>query len=292
MIRTILAYLQEQNFIVRNNVRNQVYYTSPLHQGKANFSSNDEILQFKLDELQEIVNYATSEACYIHYLTSYLGDNTSDTPCGTCGYCSTTTFAPISASESLQQSVIQFFEKDFLPRIEKRDTTNVKHETGYSLAYHGNSHIGNLVGISKYKNGGPFADELLQRALQVIREKYPLNSIEIVVSIPPTKSGDLVEAFAKQLAHMLSITYILALSKKRETKAQKNLVNWVQKEQNVKDTFIVSSPQRIAGRTLLLVDDIYDSGYTLRAAAQALMQAGAFAIYPFTITRTLHSDDQ
>jgi ATP-dependent DNA helicase RecQ len=37
---------------------------------------------------------------------------------------------------------------------------------------------------------------------------------------------------------------------------------------------------------------LYDSGYMLREAGATLMKAGAKAVYPLTITRTLHSDDQ
>jgi len=44
--------------------------------------------------------------------------------------------------------------------------------------------------------------------------------------------------------------------------------------------------------SLLLIDDIYDSGYMMREVAQTLMRAGAKIVYPFTITRTAHSDDQ
>ena len=120
----------------------------------------------------------------------------------------------------------------------------------------------------------------------------PIDKIDAIVSIPPTKSGDLVETFAKRIANVLSITYVLTLVKQRETREQKDFVNKAQKEQNVKDTFAVSSPQLVAGRTLLLIDDIYDSGHTLRAATKTLIQAGVLAVYPFTITRTLHSDDQ
>jgi len=43
---------------------------------------------------------------------------------------------------------------------------------------------------------------------------------------------------------------------------------------------------------LLLIDDIYDSGKMLQEAGRALMRAGVRVIYPLTITRTLHSDDQ
>ncbi|MBV9021679.1 MAG: hypothetical protein JOZ71_13310 [Ktedonobacteraceae bacterium] len=35
-----------------------------------------------------------------------------------------------------------------------------------------------------------------------------------------------------------------------------------------------------------MIDDIYDSGHTLREVGRTLMKAGAQAVYPFTITRT------
>lgn len=220
-----------------------------------------------------------------------LGD-TPKKPCGTCGYCAATNFPLVVPSESTKLVTKQFLDEDFLPAIEKRGTKNARHEAGWSLSYHGNSRIGQLVRHSKYENGGPFPEELVQRAVQVIRQRYPLNSIDAIVSIPPTKSGTLVETFAKRIANVLSITYVLTLIKVRETGEQKDFVNKAQKAHNVKDAFAVSSPEIIAGRTLLLIDDIYDSGQTLLAATKVLIQAGALAVYPFTITRTLHSDDQ
>jgi len=78
----------------------------------------------------------------------------------------------------------------------------------------------------------------------------------------------------------------------RPTEEQKNPTNRAQKAENVKGAFSVISPQFVADRSLLLIDDIYDSGYTLREVGQTLMQAGAKAVYPLTITRTLHSDKQ
>jgi ATP-dependent DNA helicase RecQ len=227
----------------------------------------------------------------MNYLTNYLGDTLSNV-CGTCAHCATINFPLVVSSESLRLAATQFLTEDFLPRIEKRGSQNAKHEAGWSLAYHGTSHIGKLVRHSKYENGGPFPEELVQRAVQVIRQHYPLELIDAITSIPPTKSGTLVETFAKRIANVLSITYVLTLTKVRQTGEQKDFVNKVQKERNVKDAFAVSPPQLVAGHTLLLIDDIYDSGYTLRAATKALIQAGTLAVYPFTITHTLHSDDQ
>lgn len=105
-------------------------------------------------------------------------------------------------SERIQQAAVQFLEKDFLPRIEKRDG---KHEAGLSLSYHSGRRIGNLVRLSKYEEGGPFPEELVLRAVQVIKERYPVNAINGIISVPPTRSGSLVETFARKVADMLQI---------------------------------------------------------------------------------------
>jgi ATP-dependent DNA helicase RecQ len=39
----------------------------------------------------------------------------------------------------------------------------------------------------------------------------------------------------------------------------------------------------LAGRTVLLVDDFTDSGWTLTVAARALRRAGAAAVYPLVL---------
>ena len=102
----------------------------------------------------------------------------------------------------------------------------------------------------------------------------------------------IVEMFARQVADLLNVEYLPVLTKVRPTEEQKNPTNRAQKAENVKGAFSVISPQFVADRSLLLIDDIYDSGYTLREVGQTLMQAGAKAVYPLTITRTLHSDKQ
>ncbi len=102
----------------------------------------------------------------------------------------------------------------------------------------------------------------------------------------------LVETFARGVAEQLVVEYMPVIVKVRETYEQKKYTNWVQKKENVKAAFSVASPEQVADRTFLLIDDIYDLGYMLREVGKTLMQAGAKAVYPFTITRTAHSDDQ
>ena len=137
----------------------------------------------------------------MHYLTAYLGDQ-AGYRCGTCGHCQPQNFPPVMGSERIQQTVVQFLEKDFLPRIEKRGEKRPFHEAGWSLSYHSGRRIGDLVRLSKYEEGGPFPEELVLRAVQVIKERYPVNAINGIISVPPTRSGKLVETFARKVADL------------------------------------------------------------------------------------------
>jgi ATP-dependent DNA helicase RecQ len=250
------------------------------------------VQQQKRTELETMQEYAHGERCYMGFLMAQLGDQV-DYKCNTCGYCCPQNFPPVNASECIQPVVTRFLEEEFLPCIEMRYADDgPAHEAGWALSYHKGTSIGRQVSASKYRSGGPFALGLVMRAVEILHARYPLQSIEGVVSVPPTRGSMLVEMFARQVAERLGIMYLPVLVKNRITKKQKQLTNRAQKMTNVLDAFNVLSPDTIRGRTLLLIDDIFDSGYTLYEVGKALMEAGARAVYPFTITRTAHSDDQ
>ena len=142
------------------------------------------------------------------------------------------------------------------------------------MSSHGTSRIGLLVRACKYENAGPFPLSLVARAVDILYTRYPITEINGVISIPPTRSGTLVEDFARQVAAMINIEYLPVLVKVRDTLEQKYLKNRLQKEDNVKGAFAVQSPELVAGRTILLIDDIYDSGRMLQEAGRTLMRAG------------------
>ena len=56
---------------------------------------------------------------------------------------------------------------------------------------------------------------------------------------------------------------------------------------NVEDAFLVdpASAGRVAGRWIVLVDDVVTTGATLEAAARALLAAGAAAVSAVTVAR-------
>ena len=74
------------------------------------------------------------------------------------------------------------------------------------------------------------------------------------------------------------------LMRLRSTESQAGLTPR-QRRQNVRGAFKVSAPSVVAGRNILLVDDILTTGATARAAAQSLVKAGAAAVYVATLAR-------
>jgi len=297
-LRNILADLTEQGFLeyeAGKGVRRHEWggYKATGQWGPVDYTAYDSLRAQKLRELDAIRGYAQCGGCYMEYLTTYLGDMPGSR-CQTCGHCCPANFPAIRLSESMQMLSAHFLAEDFLPRIEKRrvSKTQIAHEAGWALAYHSKSHIGKMVSASKYGHAGPFALHLVYRAVEVIRVRYPIATINGIVSVPPTRNGTLVEDFARWVAAQLGIAYLPALAKVRATREQKEFTNRLQKQSNVEGAFAVYAPERVVGRTLLLIDDIYDSGYMLREVGLMLMRAGAQAVYPFTITKTAHSDDQ
>jgi predicted amidophosphoribosyltransferase len=82
----------------------------------------------------------------------------------------------------------------------------------------------------------------------------------------------------------------LALMRIRATPRQVGLTA-TQRDDNVRGAFHVGAPSRaaIVGRRVLLVDDVYTTGATARAATRALLRAGAAAVDVLVFARVVRS---
>jgi pyrimidine operon attenuation protein/uracil phosphoribosyltransferase len=57
------------------------------------------------------------------------------------------------------------------------------------------------------------------------------------------------------------------------------------RRQNLKGSFAVTRPEEITGKRVLLIDDVFTTGTTLRAATAALKSAGASRVVALTLAR-------
>jgi ComF family protein len=81
----------------------------------------------------------------------------------------------------------------------------------------------------------------------------------------------------------------LVLQRTRATRQQVGL-SAAQREENVRGAFRVPRQMlpRVAGRGIVLVDDVYTSGATVKAATRALLRAGASSVDVLTFARVSH----
>ena len=75
-----------------------------------------------------------------------------------------------------------------------------------------------------------------------------------------------------------------AMQRVKDTESQFGLTPR-QRRLNLRNAFEVVDPVAVAGREVLLVDDIYTTGATARACSQALLQAGATKVWVATVSR-------
>lgn len=158
---------------------------------------------------------------------------------------------------------------------------------GYASSYYGVSAVGKALHRSKYENGGDFPDFLLKSCMRVIGKNYRNIKFDLVCYIPPTKSGDLVKNFAEKIAAILKIPVTHSLIKVKETQEQKIFQSNYAKKDNIKGAFDLTDDCDVKGKTILLVDDIFDSGVTLKEAGKILTSYGAQWIIPLVIAKTV-----
>jgi len=116
-----------------------------------------------------------------------------------------------------------------------------------------------------------------------------LNDIDVIVPIPLFKSKlksrgyNQSEAFARGLGEVLQKEVdVTTLWRAKNTKTQTRKGR-MERWHNVDEIFKVNFNSGIAGKNILLVDDVITSGATLESAGQVLMNAGTSKLYVATI---------
>jgi hypoxanthine phosphoribosyltransferase len=111
-----------------------------------------------------------------------------------------------------------------------------------------------------------------------------------MISVPPTESGNLVEHFAEKLSAKTGIPRSHGLVKTRKTEPQKIYQNFSLKRSNVRGAFRYENPAEVKGKSILLVDDIYDSGATIKEIGKVMSRLGVHKIAPLVIAKTVRGD--
>lgn len=246
----------------------------------------EELRNFKMAELEQIISYSESSTCRMDFLCRYLGDETVNH----CGKCDNDLGKNLHYNLSeYRQKKINEFRDSYFPELEV-EIKNSNIVNGVASSYYGVTNVGAAIHRCKYENGGDFPDHLLRQTLRAFRHKFENEIFDLVVYVPPTESGDLVKNFAEKVARTLKFPLSYKLVKITTTKPQKIFQNSILKRDNVKDVFLYRDESKIIGKKILLIDDIYDSGATIKEIGQYFTKLGAEKIAPLVIAKTVGGD--
>jgi ATP-dependent DNA helicase RecQ len=247
----------------------------------------EELRTAKSIDLKHMVDYVDIRTSRMKYLCDFLGDFTDRdfTNCDNTGLEKLT----ILLTPEWKQKIREFSE-NYFPELVVESKLSKNLVNGVAASYYGVSTVGQAIHRCKYEEGGDFPEYLMQLTIKAFRKRFGQEQFDLLVYVPPTKSGSLVENFAIRLSAALKIPVSHGLIKIRQTAEQKIFENNYSKKDNVSGAFSYENPAEIPGKRILLFDDIFDSGATIKEIGKLFSNLEAAAIAPIVIAKTVGGD--
>ncbi len=251
-----------------------------------NTKSFEELRKIRLDDLDEMIHYCETNASRMKFLCDYLGDSvlSAENTCDNTGLSRIAISNPGSWTNKLKE-----FHENYFPEIDV-EVTNSCLSRGVASSLYGVPGIGDTIYRCKYNNGGEFPEFLLTLILKTYKVKLESEKFDFITYVPPSTSGTLLKNFATKISEQLHIPFSDMLVKTRITAEQKSFNNAWGKYANVKDAFDVKNKDEFRGKNILLIDDIYDTGITIKELGKLFTSIGARKLVPLVIAKTVGGD--
>ena len=245
-------------------------------------------------EWQEMQRYLDTDGCLMAFLATAL-DDPSPQACGQCATCLGGPVVESSFDHAQAVSAARFLRQSEMPlgcpRQVPREAFTVygfsgnlprelHAETGRILSRWGDAGWGQAVADDKHQ--GHFRDELVVAVAEMMQERWqPDPTPEWVTCVPSRAHPELVPDFARRLAGALRLPFLPVVVKTMDNDPQKAQQNRFHQCRNLDGAFGIdgSVPQG----PVLLLDDIFDSGWTLTVITALLRQAGCGPVWPVAL---------
>ena len=217
---------------------------------------------------------------------------------GRCSVCVGESIVSAEVDRDLAIAASHFLKHDEMPFKPKKQSASgafqnygfpynlpdeLQASEGRILSRWGDAGWGGLVADDKHS--GHFRDELVEAVAEMIERRWqPDPAPQGVTCVPSLNRPVLVPDFAQRLAVRLQLPFMDVIQKIVNNEPQKFQQNRFYQCRNLDGVYEV--PENISGTTLLLVDDVIDSGWTVTVLAALLRRAGSRAVYPVALAST------
>ncbi|MDT4975428.1 MAG: ATP-dependent helicase RecQ [Pseudonocardiales bacterium] len=257
------------------------------------------VAQVRRDEQQAMRDYIATGACRMRYLREQL-DDPHATDCGRCDNCGGLALAAATSEQTVTAAMatlhrpgVPFDARRMWPTAMPGLGVDVRGkigaddvaESGRAIARFTDLGFGQRVRsvLSPETPDAAIPDDLIAAAIKVLASWGWAQRPEVVVHVGSARRPLLVTDVAARLGtigrlpHLGQVPHTGPSSRGRSNSAMRLRDVWG--SYAVPDDLAAE----LDGRSVLLVDDYTDTGWTLTVVARLLRQAGAGAVYPFVL---------
>jgi len=149
------------------------------------------------------------------------------------------------------------------------------------------------IHLLKYGKRASLSRPLSAIARETFFQYWSVNAIDLLVPVPLhikrlrergfNQAHLLIRRWAKQERIQFDA---ITLCRTRWTEPQ-TILSRTERQKNIKGAFSLRHPEKIKGKRILLVDDVYTTGATVNECARVLMKAGAEFVDILTLARAV-----
>ncbi len=137
------------------------------------------------------------------------------------------------------------------------------------------------IKVLKFLGRKYLAGQMGRMMAEVVKNEPRFSPLDIIIPVPASlgslnqRGFNQTEILAKHIARQLKLPMDKnLLLRVKETPAQRELTR-EEREKNLLCAFEVRDPEKIKGKNILLVDDVYTTGSTARECTRSFKRAGA-----------------
>lgn len=150
-------------------------------------------------------------------------------------------------------------------------------------------HYQNLIHRFKYGKKTPLGKRLARRLGEAVAREREFARCDFIVPVPLHRARyrergfNQSEILAEGVSQAIDLPLVKEILKRKKNTKDQTYLNAQQRAENVRDAFVITQPEKINDKKVILVDDVITTGATLNECARMLQKVGAKKIFAVTL---------